>query len=310
MYHFIVNPFSRSGRTLFTWTLLRQELELRNIHYVASMTRYTGHATILAREASSQGSADAPVYIIAVGGDGTVQEVLTGITDLSNVVFGYIPTGSGNDFGRGLGIPHSPSAALNVILNRNKIGSLDVPVINEGGRISRFGVSAGIGFDAAVCQNAAVSPLKKYLNRFRLGKLAYAFVALKQFLLHSPSSMDFSIDNAAPIHYEKVYFAAIMNQKYEGGGFPFCPDADPLDGFLDIIIAEGVSRLNFVLLFAAVFFKRHTHLKGIHIFRCQNIKIHSSAPQIVHKDGEAKFIENDFSVFLERKPLKVILPVL
>lgn len=310
MYHFIVNPFSRSGGGLFTWTQLRQELELHNVNYVASMTRYTGHATLLAREASSQGSADAPVFIIAVGGDGTVQEVLTGIIDLSNVVFGYIPTGSGNDFGRGLGIPHSPLAALNIILNKNKIASLDIPTITEGGRISRFGVSAGIGFDAAVCQNAAVSPFKKILNRFRLGKLAYAFVAFKQFLVISPSPMDFYFDNAAPIHYKKVYFAAVMNQKYEGGGFPFCPDADPLDGCLDVIIAEGISRLKFILLFPAVFFKKHTHLEGIHIFQCKNIKIHSSSPQIIHKDGEAQFIENDFSVILEKKPLKVILPVL
>lgn len=308
MYHFIVNPNSRSGKGLSVWTLIQKELELRAVQYQAYMTKYVGHATSLSRQISSRAETD--ICLIAVGGDGTVQEVLTGITNIENVIFGFIPVGSGNDFGHGMMLPRDPVDALNVILKKEYIGHMDLPKIREGGHTSRFGVSAGIGFDAAVCQNAGISPLKKYLNKIRLGKLVYVFVAVKELFFTKPVSMKICLDGNRVFTYKKVYFAAIMNQKYEGGGFCFCPEAAPDDRILDIIIVEGISKLKLLFCLPTAFWGKHTHFRGIHILRGQRINISSELPRIIHKDGEAQYTENEFSVSLEKTPLKVILPVL
>ena len=100
-----------------------------------------------------------------------------------------------------------------------------------------------------------------------------------------------------------------MNQKYEGGGFKFCPDASPQDGMLDVITAEGMSKLKLLLMLPTAFFGKHIHVKGIHIFRCKSIDINASAPVSVHKDGESGGISDKISIFLENNSLKVIMPM-
>ena len=105
-----------------------------------------------------------------------------------------------------------------------------------------FGVSTGIGFDAAVCRDVGITPLKKYLNRLHLGKLVYLLVALKQLLFTAPCSMSISMDGGRIQQYEKVYFITVMNQKYEGGGFCFCPNASPFDGFSGCTGGRGISQ--------------------------------------------------------------------
>lgn len=310
MYYFIVNPNSRSGAGQKVWDLLKKELELRQTDYTVFMTKYAGHAVQLSKKISGEASLEKPVYIVAIGGDGTIQEVLTGIIAFEHVVFGYIPIGSGNDFCRGMGLPRTPIKALDVILSQNRIVRMDVPVIQEGKRISRFGVSTGIGFDAAVCRDVGITPLKKYLNRLHLGKLVYLLVALKQLLFTAPCSMSISMDGGRIQQYEKVYFITVMNQKYEGGGFCFCPNASPFDGFLDVLVVEGFHKLRLLICLPAALWGRHTHFKGIHIFRCRHIDIRSEASLPVHKDGEARNMEREFSVSLMKKTLKVILPVI
>lgn len=310
MYHFIVNPNSRSGKGLSVWTLIQKELELRSVQYQVYMTKYVGHATKLSCQISSQAGTDNITYLIAVGGDGTVQEVLTGIADIENTVFGFIPVGSGNDFGHGMMLPKDPLDALEAILQKSHIGHMDLPRVKERRCSSRFGVSAGIGFDAAVCQNVGISPLKKYLNKVKLGKLVYVFVAVKELFFTKPGAMKICLDEDRVFTYKKVYFAAVMNQKYEGGGFCFCPDASPDDGILDIIVVEGISKLKLLFCLPTAFWGKHTRFRGIHILRGQSIKISSDIPRTVHKDGEAQYTENEISVTLEKIPLKVILPVL
>lgn len=105
MYYFIVNPNSRSGRGRSIWNEIHQQLMLRGVDFQYCLTRYSGHAAEIASDACALGTESEPVYIIAVGGDGTIHEVLTGITDFDRVVFGYIPTGSGNDFCRSMRLP-------------------------------------------------------------------------------------------------------------------------------------------------------------------------------------------------------------
>ena len=259
--------------------------------------------------ACSLGTASDPIYLIAVGGDGTIHEVLTGITDFERVIFGYIPTGSGNDFCRSMQLPADSVAALDYILRADRIGIMDVPFLTRQDKTSRFGISAGIGYDAGVCQEVLATPLKKVFNRLRLGKLIYLFVALKQLIFISPGQMTVTLDGKNSFSYDRVYFTAVMNQKYEGGGFKFCPDARPDDQFLDVILAEGIGKLKLLFCLPTAFFGKHTQIRGIHIYRCKKIHIHSEQPLPIHIDGESGGIHRDLTVSIEKKPLKIILPV-
>ncbi|MDO4276398.1 MAG: diacylglycerol kinase family lipid kinase [Eubacteriales bacterium] len=310
MYYFIVNPNSRSGAGRTIWNKLRSELALRNITYRAYLTEYVGHAVKIAHEVSKKGTAEDPVYLITVGGDGTIHEVLTGICDFDNVIFGYIPTGSGNDFCRGMKLPQDPVAALTSIIKKERIMSMDVPSMMINNRRYCFGISAGIGYDASVCQEVLATPAKKYLNRLGLGKLIYTAIALKQLLFVNPVPMTLYLDGGRKRSFRKVYFTAVMNQKFEGGGFMFCPKAKPNDGILDVIVVEGMNRMKMLLCLPTALVGRHTRTKGVHILRCKRIEINSAVPLAVHKDGESGGIQSELSVSLEKKALKVIMPVL
>ena len=309
MYYFIVNPNSRSGRGRLIWNQIHQQLMLRGIDFQYCLTRYSGHATKIASDACALGTTSDPVYMIAVGGDGTIQEVLTGITDFNRVVFGYIPTGSGNDFCRSMGLPFDPMESLEYILKAEHISQMDVPYLLRGHKKSRFGISTGMGFDAGVCQEVLATPFKKIFNRLGLGKLIYLFIALKQIIFISPGKITVTLDGKNTFSYDHVYFTAVMNQKYEGGGFKFCPNAQSDDQMLDVILVEGIKKLKLLFCLPTAFLGKHTRIKGIHLFTGRDIRIHSASPLPIHIDGESGGIREDLTVSIEKNSLKIILPV-
>ncbi len=310
MYYFIINPQSRSGAGLAIWQKLQQELLSRKITFQYDLTKCVGHATELARRATRDLSPNEPLRLIAVGGDGTIHEVLSGICDFSCVIFGYIPTGSGNDFCRSLKLPSDPMQALHSILAEKRIMEMDVPCILDRKNRTNFGISTGIGYDAAVCQEVLTSPAKKTLNKLKLGKLVYLVIALKQLFFSEQNPMELCLDDKQKLHFDRVYFTAVMNQKYEGGGFKFCPAARPDDHILDVITVEGLPKLKLLLCLPTAFFGLHTHVRGIHLYQCHKIEIRSAVPLPVHKDGEFGGLHRNLSVSLEKKTLKIILPVL
>lgn len=310
MYYFIINPNSRSGAGRQIWEQVEQELKARRESYECFLTEYVGHATKIAAQISSKGTLEKPVHLIAMGGDGTINEVLTGIEDLDTVIFGYIPTGSGNDFCRGMQLPSDPLKALDSILAEERIMNMDVPYAIVNNRKYRFGISTGIGFDAAVCHEVITVSLKKFLNRLGLGKLVYLVVALKLLLTQTPKPMNIALDGDRNFNYKKIFFTAVMNQRFEGGGFMFCPKAKPDDGVLDVIAVEGINKLKLLCCLPLAFSGHHDLFKCVHIFRCKSVKINSSVPLPIHKDGESGGIQCELFVSLEPKTLKVIMPVL
>ena len=104
MYYFIVNPGSRSGNGKYVWQKAERILDQEDVEYRVFFTAYRTHATELAAEITARTER---LTLIAVGGDGTVNEVINGIRDFSRVTLGYIPTGSSNDFARCMGIFYS-----------------------------------------------------------------------------------------------------------------------------------------------------------------------------------------------------------
>lgn len=308
MYHFIINPNSRSGAGARIWSELQSALDKKRIRYKAYFTEYPGHAVKLAASVCSSDSAPSSICLVAVGGDGTIQEVLSGIPNLCSVRFGYIPTGSGNDFRRSMELSKNPLKALDAILSETACTPMDVAEFTANGQSCRFAISCGIGFDAAVCHEINGSSLKKIMNRIHLGKFAYLLIGLKQLLLFPPVGISIETENGEKHFYDKVFLTAVMNQKYEGGGFRFCPEADSNDGFLDVIIVEGMCRPTLIFCLFLSIFGKHTGFRGVHLLRCKTVTVRSSEPLAVHKDGESAGVCKKFTVSLAKDPVQVILP--
>ena len=267
MYYFIVNPHSRSGKGLRVWQKIQKRLDRDKILYEANMTEYQGHATELAAFLTSGRHEDpAPKTIVVLGGDGTLNEVLNGLSMSTAVTLGYIPSGSGNDFSRGMKLPKSPEKALRRLLSSKKIRLIDYGILSYTDGCPahrRFLVSSGAGYDAGVCQNLFTTRLKKVFNQFHMGKLVYLVIGIKQIVLCKSADGCLTLDGVKKMNLKKIRFISAHIQKSEGGGFRFAPKADPADGYLDLCVVSGVSKLRLTVLLAAALIGKHCGMKGV-----------------------------------------------
>ena len=287
MYYFIVNPGSRSGNGRYVWKTVEEILEAEEVEYRVFFTSCRYHATKLAREITAR---DERLTLVAVGGDGTINEILSGIRDFSKVTFAYIPTGSSNDFARALGLPSDTAAAVQNLLHPSHFRRIDLGRARLGEQTLHFAVSCGCGFDAAICHAAFCSSVKKLLNRLRLGKLTYIATGIRQLLLSRPAPLAVTLDGHQTLRFRRTVFAAVMNCRFEGGGVRFCPRALPDDGQLDICVVEG-SRLLIVPLFLLSLAGIHGILPGVHLLRARSVELSSPRKLPLHMDGEPYFLK-------------------
>ena len=306
MLHFIVNPAASTGNSLRKWQLIEDELKRRGTVYRARLTEGARDAERLADRITSENRGK-DITLVILGGDGTVSEVLTGIRDYSGVTLGYVPAGSGGDLARTLGLSKSPLKALDTILRRESFIEMDVGRIETENTIRNFAVSAGMGFDAAVCHEALHSSLKKKLNRIKLGKLTYGLIALKQLAGLKPSDAEIILEDEKKLSLKKLIFAAAMNGQYEGGGFRFSPEAENTDGYLNVCAAESVSKPVILLLLPLALLGKHTGFKCIKSLRAKKIRIVTEFPYAVHADGESCGISRDITVNLEPEKIRFIV---
>lgn len=305
-YDFIINPKARSGLGELVWNRLTPELKKRGVSYQAHMTEGPKHAQRIAARITSDGRGHT---VVVLGGDGTVNEVINGLCDLEKVTLGYIPVGSGNDFARGMGLPGTPEEALRVVLSPDRTVPMDIGWLaweKKPERARRFVVSAGIGFDAAVCHEVCVSRWKKILNKIGLGKLSYAVVALDRLMKDHPVRLTVTLPDGNREIFEKTYFAAFMNLDYEGGGFRFCPEASPEDGTLDVLVAHGLSRLKILFLLPTAFWGKHVGFRGVTILKCRGLSAETDRPLALHTDGEPAFPRKKIRVGILDKKLRVL----
>lgn len=305
MYTFIVNPNARSGLGQAVWNDLETILKQRNLSYEVYFTKYQKHATNICSRITSDGQKH---IIVALGGDGTVNEVVNGIENLEQTTLGYIPIGSSNDFARGLGLPTDPEKALKNILDCPHLQQMNIGELHYKTKTKRFAVSSGIGFDADICHEAVVSRLKYILNKLKLGKLTYVGIALHRLFVTKPCKTILTLDHEKTVSFPSAYFVAIMNNKYEGGGVKFCPKAKVDDNKLDIMVAANVSKLKVLLLIPLALFGWHTFFKGVYIYSCKHIAIHTENALPVHTDGEPIFLQHDISANCLSKKIHVITP--
>lgn len=309
MYHFIINPASRSGKGHKIWKEQVEPLLLQEeVAYHCHFSEKPGDVARLASEILAS-AREFPVPMIILGGDGTVNEALQGISDTSKVILGYIPTGSSNDLARDLRLPKSASAALKLILKNGSAKPMDLgTVIYPDGETRRFCVSCGMGFDAAVCQEALHSKLKKAMNKVGLGKLTYLGIALKQLFAARAISGKLALDGDTSAHIGNMLFTACMLHRFEGGGFMFAPDADDRDGLLNICAVGDLSKLLILFALPTAFNGKHYRFKGITPYKAEKLILEASSPMWVHTDGEVTRKSTRITVTCEKDCILFIRP--
>lgn len=309
MYHIITNPVSRSGRGLKIW---KEQIEpALNRGSIAFQSYFSEKAGDVPGIASSifASATEWPLHIIVLGGDGTINETISGLPDPSQVILGYIPTGSSNDFARDLNIPKSPSAALDLILHSGKPFPMDIGTVTyEDNQTRRFCVSCGMGYDAAVCEEALHSKMKNFLNRIGLGKLTYLGIALKQLIAAKAVSGRLTLDDNDPIDMGTMLFTTCMIHRFEGGGFMFSPNADATDGLLDMCAVGDLPKWLILFALPSAFTGKHYKVKGITPYRAKELTIEASSPLWVHTDGEVTRKATRIHVSCEQQKLNIILP--
>lgn len=307
MYHIIINPVSRSGKGIQIWRKqVKPVLDSEGVAYRPYFSEKAGDVPRITAEILSSND-ERPLRLILLGGDGTVNEALQGIDDPSDVILGYIPTGSSNDLARDLKIPTSAAEALRVILHTGTPRTMDLGAVTfDDGYVRRFAVSAGIGYDAAVCEEALHSRIKNALNRLGLGKLTYLGIALKQLFATRAASCRLTLDGQEPIDIRSVLFVTCMLHRFEGGGFMFCPRADATDGLLDLCAVGDLSKPLILMALPTAFWGKHYFVRGITPYRAGSVHIESSTPLWVHTDGEVSRKSASFTVTCRQQSVKII----
>lgn len=296
-YYFIVNPNAGSGRGLRVWNNLKRLLTRRRIPYDVYFTAASGDARKKARMLSQQEGED-HVCLVTVGGDGTMNEVLDGLTLNSRLILSMIPCGSGNDLGRSLGFSRNTNRQMTRLLNGGRIDVLDYGVLSsaENGCIRRFLISSGIGFDAAVCQDLLDSRLREGCGRMGLGRFAYLLAGIREFIFAKPVRGWILLDGVRKVEFNYILFISVHNLPSEGGGFCFAPLAEPHDGKLSICVVSNRSKMRLVQPLLRARRKPLRETAGVHFFSCTEAHIHIETPLAVHADGESCRYQTDIDL--------------
>ena len=250
----IVNPTSGRIDYLDRLTWMEDELVRHGFQVTVRTTSAPLEAIELARRASGEGSE----LVISVGGDGTLNEVINGIS-LSRSRLGIIPVGLSNVLARELGIPADPEAALRII-TAGHTRRIDLGSAN--GRL--FSIMISIGLDAEAVRIVS-SSLKKYLKRY-----AYHLAGLKALISFRPPPFTVIVDGERELLGRA---AVISNARFYGGPHRITPDARVDDGYLHCCLFEKGSRRDYARYFWGVLRKKHHTFSDVTLIKARQVRI-------------------------------------
>jgi diacylglycerol kinase (ATP) len=259
-----------------------------------SGTVYPTHATELACQAGEQGYD----MVIAIGGDGTVHEVVNGLMQVpekKRPIFGIVPVGSGNDFAHSIGLPTKPDIAL-VHALRGKPQPVDLGLLSdETGRKEYFDNTLGIGFDAVVTIRSHKLPVVR-------GFLMYLTAVIQTIILNfNPTQLHVETDTET--WDMSTLMLTLCNGPREGGGFLVAPKACNDDGLLEYASIRKVSRLMMFRLVPEVMKGTHGRFKQVRTGTFHKMTLSSDRALYIHADGE---IYTGFSTDIRKLSLEVV----
>lgn len=248
-------------------------------------TEYAGHAKVLAMDAAANGFAG----VVAVGGDGTVNEVASALRDTSTVL-GIVPCGSGNGLARHLGIPLNAQKAAEIIL-QSRIEAYDYCTVND----RPFFCTCGVGFDAEVSQ--------KFAQLGKRGPFNYVKEALQQYIKFHPQEYTIEIDQKRLT--EKAFVIACGNAAQYGNNAYITPRASMQDGMIDVTIIHPFTPIETPIISILLVTRHLDEDTNISTFRTKSLKIIRKAESIMHIDGEPIVMPAELTINCHKAGIRI-----
>ncbi|MCD8081953.1 MAG: diacylglycerol kinase family lipid kinase [Clostridiales bacterium] len=309
MYYFIVNPDACQGFGGKLWKGLERRVRQAQVEYKVHLAAKPGEA----REHTERlaGERNGPQVIVAVGDDGTFNEILEGLSLEGQVTLGYIPVSPGSDLARGLHFPRSPRRCLEKVLDPVNYRYLDYGIMSyqdETPSYRRFLVSCGIGLDAVVCHYWAErhSRQSSFL-RIRPGRAARLIVGLRKLVHAKPVRGYVLLDGVRRVEFNHIYFVSTHIHGFEGGGFRFAPEADGSDGLLEVCVSHASSKVDLGRMMFCALLGFPGRRRGIHMYRCREVQIHLDGRMPFHVDGDMGGFQTDLRLGCVEKKLRLIV---
>jgi len=269
-----INPSASFGASQGVGPMVARRLRAEGVEVTALSEGSMAELAAAVRGAVAEGTE----ALVVVGGDGMVH-LAVGLVAETGIPLGVIPSGTGNDTARGLGIPvGDPDAAVDRLLEALAAPArmIDAGLIEHVGGRTWFASVMSAGFDALVNERA---------NRMRRprGKSRYTLALLRELVSLRPMDYELEIDGVA--RRTRGVLLAVANNSSLGGGMLIAPDASLDDGLLDVVLVKPVGRLRFLLLFPRVFRGAHIGLDVVEVLRAEQVRV-SARAIAAYADGE------------------------
>lgn len=285
---FIVNPLAGGGR-IKAETLIHTSVGRSGVPFEVTLTTHQGHATELARSAAHR----AGELVVAVGGDGTVNEVANGLIE-TDTPLGLIPAGSGNALARSLGVPVDPVEACRCLLDP-RLRTIDVGQV--AGRY--FLSTVGIGLDADVCWLYS-------RRRGKRGLLPYIATTAIASWAYVREEVTVTLDDGISIQRRPILLTVANTPQY-GYGATIAPGALPDDGLLDLCVLE-TNKIRALWHARRMFTGTISQMPGFSLVRTPTLRIERSGPGRLQLDGEALEADGMLDVRIVPQSLRVVVP--
>lgn len=284
---FILNPISGTASKAGIPQLIESTLDKERFDYSIVETQRAGHASELAYNAMKEGVD----IVVAVGGDGTVNEVARALVE-SKTALAIIPCGSGNGLARHIMLPMNVKGAIEII-NKCEIHDLDYGCING----MPFFCTCGMGFDAFISMKFAMSGKR--------GPITYVENVLKEGLKYKPET--YEIEDETGTKQYKAFLVSVANASQYGNDAYIAPQASMRDGLMDIIIMEPFDMLQAAQVSIDMFNKTLDKNSHIKTFRSKHIHVHRSQPGVIHYDGDPIMADADLDISIRERGIRVVI---
>ena len=284
----VINPISGTANKQYIPETITEVMDESKWDVMIRFTQRPGHATDLAKQAIKQGY----YGVLAIGGDGTINEVAAALRD-SDTALGIIPNGSGNGLARHLNIPIDVKRALEEI-NNDRIEQFDYCMANQ----HPFFCTCGVGFDAHVSA--------KFAESKKRGPMSYLKNTLVEYLRYR--SEEYSIETADQVLTERAFVIACGNASQYGNNAFITPNASMQDGLIDVTLIQPFTPLDTAVLGILLFTKHIDQDANIQSFRTPSLTIHRPKAGVMHIDGEPMMMEADIEVKCIHNGIKIFLP--
>ena len=283
---FILNPISGTHSKKEIPEIIERTLDHDQFDAEIKLTEYAGHASEIAKECANEGVD----IVVAIGGDGTVNEVARSLVH-TQTALGIIPCGSGNGLARHLCLPLDIKKAIQII-NACKIEAFDYGVIND----LPFFCTCGMGFDAFISL--------KFAEAGKRGPVTYLENVLKEGLVYRPET--YEVEDESGTKKYKAFLIACANASQYGNNAYIAPGATMQDGELDVIVMEPFNALDAPQVAADLFMKTLTNNSKIKTFRTKRLHITRQEPGAIHYDGDPIMTGKDIDVHIEPQGIRIL----